>query len=152
MQQMRPHLPLGHDGHGGPDQADRREQVGVERGKKGGVVDVEGAPGGRPAGVGHHDVERAKAVDGQVDQTARGLEVGDVGCHRGHLDPGRLERGRHLGQRLLAAGGHDQASALGGQGVDDASPEPPRSSGDQRHSSLDAQVHSPTPRSPPSWC
>ena len=100
--------------------------------------------GRRAAGVGDEDVDRAHLLGDARDQARSGVEVGAVPGQAG----GRADLRGHLRDAIGVARGDDHARALGhehlGHGAADALAGAP----DERHASLDPEVHAPHPTSP----
>ena len=116
-----------------------QEQVGAR--PPPGVVDVEDAPGRRPAGVEDQDAELAVTGLDVGDQARGGRGIGEVGDDGGDLPPGeRGELGRRVAQPLLSAAGEDDVEPGAGEplgaGASDARP----AAADERRGDLDVDL------------
>ncbi|MEY2690261.1 MAG: hypothetical protein RL375_4461 [Pseudomonadota bacterium] len=131
--------PLDHAVHGGLDQLDGCEHVGVDRCDPGVAVPLAEVAGRRATGV----------VDQNVDLRAGGqgggppCRRGDVTRHGAHLDAGggQAQGSRGSLERVGATRGDHHVDAFGREGLRAAQPESLAGGADQRPFALDAQIH-----------
>lgn len=104
------------------------EHVDVEQALEGFGVDLQHRAVGGDAGVGHHDVDAAEALDGSIGRGLHRRQVTDVGDHRQDIV---TERGGSGVQRRRVDVGQNQLGAFAVQPAGHLCPDPRSTTGDE---------------------